>query len=104
MGNILSFVFALVYVFLNYHLYKRLIYPMLIKNYCRGYLWVMTLVGWLLVIGLWLVYLATFLVVAKTGGDKDVSIIFLKISGCSLILTMVATSWPKPIGSFLLRK
>lgn len=109
-GNILAFVFVLVYVISNYWMYKNWIYPMLIKTYYRGtvndredtkkdirYFISMT-IGWLILVCWWIGYLSTFLLVAETGGTEVVSVVCLNISGSVFVLSMLATSWPKRIG------
>lgn len=116
MNNLPAVVFILLYIFLNYTLYKKAIYPGLIRNYHDGHIKnrgdfkksilfsVSMVLGWFLLLGLWLLYLATFLIVALVGGDAIVSTVCLNIAGTSLLLSMVATGWPKPIGRFLLRE
>ena len=116
MGNVLSFVFASFYVVSSYYIYGNFIYPMLIRNYRKGldinfdyfkkdiiYLGSMIL-GWLILMCWWIGYLFTFLIVKKIGGTEAVSVACLNISGSVLVLSVLATGWPKLIGSFLLRR
>lgn len=120
MNNLPAVVFALLYIVFNYALYKKAIYPGLIRNYYDGYydghinshedflkrmrLFISMIFGWLLVLGLWLAYLSTFLLVAMVGGDDVFSVVCLGMSVVSMFLSIVATGWPKPIGRFLLRE
>lgn len=116
MNNLPAVFFVLLYIFLNYLVYKKLIYPMLMRNHYNGeittwngfkkdtqYLLIRSF-GWLIVFGFWFVYLMTFLLVAKAGGDETFSVVCLNLSGVFMVLSMMATSWPKLFGSLILRK
>lgn len=116
-GDLLIFIVSGIFLLLSLKTYSGFIYPLLQRTYYRGkvkdhlsfkkditYLGSM-LLGWVVFIFIWCLYLFSSGYILKCFRPHEpVALISLIIYGSTFMVLIIATSWPRQIGSRVVRR